>query len=336
MAKKAKKSPLKKADQGWLGDPKIAVLGISVFVVLVGVLVTNGALVGSNAEMGRYDAVSNQELKAAEEASAEAHAAKSSKALEMDMRLITKLYEFRRMDEADRRINLLFRMLGGAEKAKKGQPLLGLLHAQITGALGVLKQDDTLVKRGIKLAESFKEKVNRWKDRLPRPMPQSYYAALRSYHVLHSIHGSPPPPYLDDGVETSRRQESERVNASGFAGRRSSYATTNAECTVDRRDWRTLSVDRFLNEYHEAGKPVVLFGDGLLNTKAGSDWSLAGLKKEYGTRRVFVSANQVHEELYGSRKGKGYTVELNGYIDAELAKVNGSALVGCVGELTAV
>jgi hypothetical protein len=45
---------------------------------------------------------------------------------------------------------------------------------------------------------------------------------------------------------------------------------------------------------------------------------LAGIKTVYGDREVFVSSNQVHAELYGS-KGKGYTVELGGFMDAELA-----------------
>jgi hypothetical protein len=262
MAKKAKQA-LKKPGKGWLGDPTLVVIGIA--VVLAGVLAT--ARGGNNgAKIGRYDAVSNREVETAEKALADAHASKSN-VLGMDLQLLNKLCGFRRMDEAEEHINKMFRMLGGPDKAKNVQPVLGLLHAQITGALGSFRQDDALVKRASRLAQSFKKGVKRWQNRVPSPHPQSYYAALRPYHVLHSSHGYPPPPFLDDGVEASRAQRKKRegTNTSGFAGRRSSYATTNADCNVDRRDWRTLSEDDFLRDYHEAGAWIFFTYSSTLN-----------------------------------------------------------------------
>jgi hypothetical protein len=111
--------------------------------------------------------------------------------LEAWLEYIIKLYEYRRMPEARKQLKGLFNVLGGPEEGKKTQPILSLLHAQITGALGALKHKTKTgaksLKQGTQMAASFKKNVAKWKDLMDDPLPQTYYAALRSYHVLVSI-----------------------------------------------------------------------------------------------------------------------------------------------------
>jgi hypothetical protein len=85
--------------------------------------------------------------------------------------------------------------------------------------------------------------------------------------------GYPPLPQLDDGIEVSReayRQAWKGGSSGGFKGRRSTFMSTVEECSIDRRDWRTLSVQEFNREYFDKGRPVVLFGEGLVKLKGGA------------------------------------------------------------------
>jgi hypothetical protein len=80
--------------------------------------------------------------------------------------------------------------------------------------------------------------------------------------------GYPPPPYRDDGIDASRARQqraSKSAYSGGYAGKQSSFATS--ECNIDRRDWQQLSVEDFNTEYYDEGKPVILFGDGLVKLK---------------------------------------------------------------------
>jgi hypothetical protein len=52
------------------------------------------------------------------------------------------------------------------------------------------------------------------------------------------------------------------VDFGGYQGRRSNYGRAASECSVDRRDWRGLSVEEFNHEYYDEGRPVVLYGEG--------------------------------------------------------------------------
>jgi hypothetical protein len=110
-----------------------------------------------------------------------------------------------------------------------------------------------------------------------------------------------------------------------------------------------------VREYYTTGKPVVLFGDGLVKTEDGAgetarvewydeatraehpcddlcsfrltfllficslDWSVNGLKEAYGDAEIFISASHIHRELYGG-KGQGMKATLEEYIDAEIGQ----------------
>jgi hypothetical protein len=74
--------------------------------------------------------------------------------------------------------------------------------------------------------------------------------------------GYPPGPFRDDGIEASRAAQP--VFSGGYGGKSSSYRRPVSECSIDKRHWRNLTVEEFHRDYYDAGKPVVLFGDGLV------------------------------------------------------------------------
>jgi hypothetical protein len=85
-------------------------------------------------------------------------------------------------------------------------------------------------------------------------------------------YGKPPPGKLvDDGLETWRAKQQEELGDEryhgGFAGKSSQFRSST--CNIDRRDWTTLDAKTFNKEYYDKGKPVVLFGDGLVKLKDG-------------------------------------------------------------------
>jgi hypothetical protein len=124
---------------------------------------------------------------------------------------------------------------------------------------------------------------------------ESHHACLRSYHAEHEHLGYPPEPYQDDGIAAFRRERSAGDDG-GWAGMRSEYRTDT--CTVDRRDWRKLSVEEFHEQYFDTGRPVILFGEGLVELNDGHDWSVDGLKDAYGDVEVFVSTDMTHKVGY--------------------------------------
>jgi hypothetical protein len=209
------------------------------------------------------------------------------------------LYEYRRLDEALKALRLLMHAFGGASHAKQMYPVIGPLHAMIVGAIAVRQNKST--EGALKMASTARDKV--WKER--RGSWGEVYASSRPYAFEMEFHGGPPGPFQDDGIEVSRAKHG--LYTGGYRGKRSSFAHDGTRCTVDRRNWRNLTVDEFHHEYYDAGRPVVLFGEGLVQFKEGTreDWTLEGLKAKYGKTKVFVSSDQLHSEYYSAGAGNG-------------------------------
>jgi hypothetical protein len=203
----------------------------------------------------------------------------------------------------------------------KSIPHIGVLHANLMMSIAV--RDGKGRVDAAANAEEFREEIKKWAG-----MDwATHYAALRPYQVEMEGHGYPPGPYIDDGIEESRKQLQASLNEAyngGYAGRASSYETD--KCNIDQRDWRNLSVGEFNRDYFDAGRPLVLFGEGLLafkNAKHKHDWSVKGLKEIYGEEEVFVSNNQKHRELYSADESvasHGARISLAEYMEEEIGK----------------
>ena len=56
-------------------------------------------------------------------------------------------------------------------------------------------------------------------------------------------------------------------------------------------------MDGFNRKYFDQGRPVILFGPGLLRLSHG-DWSFSDLTQRFGQHELFISQNQLHAEVY--------------------------------------
>jgi hypothetical protein len=68
----------------------------------------------------------------------------------------------------------------------------------------------------------------------------------------------------------------------------SPLALGNGTCSIPRRNVNDLSMQEFLDEYVDQGKPVLLYGDGLVTGKVWDKWSKTGFLEAYGEREVTV------------------------------------------------
>jgi hypothetical protein len=74
-------------------------------------------------------------------------------------------------------------------------------------------------------------------------------------------------------------------------------------CHIDRRDYRTLTAQQFHEEYVDQGKPLLLYGEGLLTERAREKWSREGLVREYGEEvmQVLPSSQYATEQSVQGR-----------------------------------
>jgi hypothetical protein len=134
--------------------------------------------------------------------------------------------------------------------------------------------------------------------------------SLRPYHFLTAVAGAPVPPFKDDGIKASRQQNAVHKN-SGFGGKLSNFSSS-AQCTIDRRDWTKLSQSEYIKEYYEQGRPVILFGKGLVET-TGGDWTVADLHKRFGN--VSLVAPKGSGTLFGKANEMPTSTTLSDYIN---------------------
>ena len=108
--------------------------------------------------------------------------------------------------------------------------------------------------------------------------------------------GQAPDLYTDESGFMVRSSA-----ASGWRGRRASATALGpGTCSIPRRDATTLSVTEFHEQYVDAGKPVLLYGPGVVAGAVWQKWTKAGLLAAYGETNVLavnsaaVVADQTH------------------------------------------
>jgi Flp pilus assembly protein TadD len=91
----------------------------------------------------------------------------------------------------------------------------------------------------------------------------------------------------------------------------------SSRCDVDRRDASRLTAQEFHEEYVDLGKPVLLFGEGLVRGRAWQAWRRQDLLDAHGEAWVNVSRSSaiVLEQAHGAQgKGLRPKVQLKEYI----------------------
>jgi hypothetical protein len=97
-----------------------------------------------------------------------------------------------------------------------------------------------------------------------------------------------------DGSWPGSEKVDEKVDEKADAGwggappNKAAYGSGVDVCHIDRRDYRTLTAQQFHEEYVDQGKPLLLYGEGLLTERAREKWSREGLVREYGEEVVQV------------------------------------------------
>jgi tetratricopeptide (TPR) repeat protein len=97
---------------------------------------------------------------------------------------------------------------------------------------------------------------------------------------------------IEKAADDSTGKEEESVSFTdptvkyGDGGWKSPKAEDNAyftkKCNIDRRDIATLSKEQFIREYHQQGRPVVLYGEGLIKGTAWEKWTREELERSDG------------------------------------------------------
>jgi tetratricopeptide (TPR) repeat protein len=95
------------------------------------------------------------------------------------------------------------------------------------------------------------------------------------------------------------------INGGGWSGAIADQAVSgSSSCYIDQRDWRTLSVEEFHSRYADASRPVLLYGEGLLDAATSQRWGKEQLLRKYGDQVVRVSSSSTHvpEQVMPGRK----------------------------------
>jgi hypothetical protein len=69
----------------------------------------------------------------------------------------------------------------------------------------------------------------------------------------------------------------------------SPYEMEDEACEWDRRDVANLSPEDFVREYVEQGKPVMLYGEGLIQGKAWERWARGAFETAHGATQLVSS-----------------------------------------------
>jgi hypothetical protein len=231
------------------------------------------------------------------------------------------LYKYRHLDKA---LHAMERFTGGGNPDRLAglPPVVAVTYGELLGAVAMRKSKGASQRKMHKTSRSIiRQALERlrklFKDAEPFEHHQLRHllASLRPYHLEVTQAGEPIPPFKDDGIESSRRHQAASRQNSGFAGKRSLFETT--ACTMDRRDWTTLSLDDFHREYYDKGRPVILFGKGLVEVKGG-DWSVPDLVSRFPDTMVAAREGSGTQNIYNPESFTGVKTSFAAYIQSAI------------------
>ena len=237
--------------------------------------------------------------------------------------IVMTYYKRRMMAEAKRAMDELLQNVGDGALTRPGA---AMLYGVVLNALGENRGSADMVARGEELVQQARAQ---WlEQRLPGWFLNS--ESLKPYSLAMERIGAPPPDIVHDRAGHTA-QGAVAANAAGYAGRDSAFDIEALACTIDRRDASDLTTAEFYDQYYDQGRPVVLFGENLIQTDGGNwtqDWSLQRLVARYGSKSVLISSDQRHAELYGQDAHTGRNGSLGEFMTSTLGERGAAAAIG--------